>query len=754
MTHPAHDAPDDDQSTANEDDAPRSDLVRAEGDATAAAADPDAPEPMRYRGFVLDGFQAEAIAALAQGESVLVSAPTGTGKTVVADWLVEKTLSEGKEVIFTAPIKALSNQKFRDYCRILGEDKVGLVTGDLVIRRDAPCRVMTTEILRNMLLSGEQVPNLGCVIVDEIHFLDDKERGTTWEEVLIYLPRHVQIVGLSATLSNLHEFAEWLAHVRERPVRVVEEHRRAVPLEFAVASREAGLCSVPEMRTRHQRWAKKNAVRLKEAEATRGGRGGPRGRRGGLGVGSPTRHGDVFQMLWPQHAPYLYFVFSRKDTENMARSLSNHLEVSLLSADQQAQVHAAIQKFAADPNAEAALDRELFDMYRKGVAFHHAGLHVGLKALVEELYEQRLIQVLYCTGTFALGINMPARTAVFDGLERFDGTTMIPLPAREFMQMAGRAGRRGLDVSGLVVSRCDIEAWPSIEPRIKDYISGKTEPVQSKFGLSFNSVVNLLARQDQEQIRTLVERSFLAWHRSARAREDARKADQLFKKLSEAGWALGQKPPSGMKAMFKDWKLVRGRADTGPAQTWAEFQARVSFLKDWGYLAQDGSMNAGAKAVGQLQISEIFVAECFLAGILDEVDEDTLFGIAAGMCAEFPRGANPKPSRGDRGVAKKIDQIRESDIVRQAEEMTGVKVSWDPQMIPFGRAWAEGKSLADLLLRVECPTDVSGDLIGAFRRARDVVGQVAALFDHDPDKRKALEEVCRKVRRDEVEVVD
>jgi superfamily II RNA helicase len=293
-----------------------------------------------------------------------------------------------------------------------------------------------------------------------------------------------------------------------------------------------------------------------------------------------------------------------------------------------------------------------------------------------------------------------------------------------------------------------------MEPRLRRYIEGHTEPVQSKFGLSFNSVVNLLNRQDPTQIRTLVERSFLAWHRSARAREDARKADALFAKLAEAGWTLGDKPPTGMKALFKDWKLVRGRADTGPAQTWAEFEERVDFLKSWGYIAQDGSFNAGAKAVLQLQISEIFVAECFLAGIFDEIDEETLFGVAAGMCAEFPRGANPKPDRRDKGLVRQLDQVRESDIVRQAEELTGVKVSWDPQMIPFGRAWAQGRSLAELMERIDSSTDVSGDLIGAFRRARDVVGQISALYDHDPDKKKALDDVCRKVRRDEVEVVD
>jgi ATP-dependent RNA helicase HelY len=214
-----------------------------ENDAVAGISD-DAPPThahIEYRGHVLDRFQAESISALQAGHSVLVCAPTGTGKTMVADWLVEEALGRGQQVIYTAPVKALSNQKFRDYCRLLGEERVGLVTGDLVIRRDAPCRVMTTEILRNMLLSGEQLPELAAVIVDEIHFLDDKERGTTWEEVLIYLPSRVRIVGLSATLSNVQPFSEWLSEVRGHPVTVVEEYRRAVLLTFRVASREGGL---------------------------------------------------------------------------------------------------------------------------------------------------------------------------------------------------------------------------------------------------------------------------------------------------------------------------------------------------------------------------------------------------------------------------------------------------------------------------------------------------------------------------------
>ena len=197
-----------------------------------------------YRGLQLDGFQRQAIEHLQAGRSVLVAAPTGTGKTLVADWIVEEAMKQDKYVVYTAPIKALSNQKYRDYCALYGEENVGLVTGDLVIRRDAPCKVMTTEILRNMLLCNDNIDNLMAVIVDEIHFLDDPSRGTTWEEMLIYLPHHVQIVGLSATLQNLKEFANWLSHVRKSPVPIVEERQQVVPLSYHIACKQINLVDV------------------------------------------------------------------------------------------------------------------------------------------------------------------------------------------------------------------------------------------------------------------------------------------------------------------------------------------------------------------------------------------------------------------------------------------------------------------------------------------------------------------------------
>jgi superfamily II RNA helicase len=685
---------------------------------------------------------------------VLVCAPTGTGKTVVADWMVEEVLSRGQQVVFTAPIKALSNQKFRDYCRLLGEERVGLVTGDLVIRRDAQVRVMTTEILRNMLLTGEQLPNLGAVIVDEIHFLDDRERGTTWEEVLIYLPQHVQIVGLSATLSNLDEFAAWLASVRQREVVVVQEHQRAVPLTYRVASKEGGLLLPRDMDRFHAEWARRNAHALKKAEAGERG-GGDRRRRGRPDrVGAPVRHTDLFRMLFPADSPYLYFVFSRKDAEQMARNLGRTVGYGLLSPDEEAQVEARLAEFSRQPGADAALDGDLFAMYRAGIAFHHAGLHVMLKALVEGLYEQRLIKVLYCTGTFALGINMPARTAVFDGLERYDGRGMIPLPAREFMQMAGRAGRRGMDTEGLVVVACSPQDWPDLREQLRGYLQGRTEPVRSRFGLSLNSVVNLLHRHEPDRIRALVERSFLAFHRARRAALDGEKAAKMANELEGLGWSGGGDAPKDLRQMVNALRKLQEQAEEGPSRTWREFEGRVQFLQKWGYLAEDRSFSAGARALLHVQISEVLVVEMFLQGIFDELDMDSLFGVCCGICAELPRGAFVKAHKRDKSLVERISAIRMSDIVVDAEALTGQKMAFDGGLVPFGRWWAEGRSLGELLLNLNSATDISGDLVGAFRRARDLVGQLRGLYDYDREKVAALDELARKVRRDEVEVVD
>lgn len=712
---------------------------------------------LTYRGLELDGFQRQAIEYLQAGHSVLVAAPTGTGKTLVADWIVEEAMRLNKSVIYTAPIKALSNQKYRDYCDLYGEQNVGLVTGDLVIRRDAPCKVMTTEILRNMLLCEDSVEDLMAVIVDEIHFLDDPDRGTTWEEMLIYLPEHVQIVGLSATLQNLSEFSDWLSHVRKRPVPVVEERKRAVPLTYSVATKQTGLVGVDKAKSllqgKKKRKEKDTFHKGKKGKKGKGGQFGGKGRRKKFDRNATT-HIDVFKMMRSQKQwPYLYFTFSRAKTENLSYALKHWLHKTLLSEEEQERMQTVVDRFMKMPGGEEALSEHVLELLQYGVAFHHAGVHVLIKHLVETLYEQRLIKALYCTGTFALGINMPAKATVFDSLERYDGSGMIPLPTREFMQMAGRAGRRGLDKTGLVVMRMNDDEYMDFYGQIKGYLSASYEPVDSRFSLSFNSVVNLLHRNPKDRIRELVEMSFLSWRRQLQAQRERDEAERLEDQLNQL--IELHSPHKTQKKTRKEINRRVHRAQNMENQTWAEFESRVNFLKRHRYIGEDGSFYAGANILMCFQIQEVFVTELFMLGLLEGLTDGQLFGLFCGLVVELPRNVHifRKPNRQMRELMRDVRLVFISDIVREAARLTQQQLVWEPQMLYIGEAWAEGKSLTEIQQMFSCPTDITGMLIGAFRRAKDLLSQLRGAYADMPDQYAQYTALMQAVSRDEVEVV-
>lgn len=733
---------------------------------------------MNYRGLELDHFQRHAIEAIQRGRSVIVSAPTGTGKTLIADYLIEQILKEGGEVIYTSPIKALSNQKYRQYVRTFGEENVGLVTGDLVIRRDAPLRIMTTEILRNILLEGRHDPNLveedevdedqergtrspadadipdlrqlRAVIVDEIHFLDDPDRGTVWEELLIYLPHDIRILGLSATLSNLDEFTAWLNQVRRTEFELIYEPKRAVPLRFFMMSNETGLLPIDKYNKQYANWRRSNGSKRQNDR-----RGGNNRRRGPKRDDEKsTRHLDVLESLHPHSFPALYFIFSRALVERLANELSRSRTGRTLASPQLvSRIEEVITRFEHD-NPGVLPDR-LKSMYRRGIAFHHAGLHVALKGLVEELYEAGLIRVLYCTSTFALGINMPARTVIFDSLTKYDGTAISPLTVREFMQMAGRAGRRGLDVEGDIVIRQDFRDYEEVQPLLKRLFDGESEPVTSSFNLAFHAVVNLLARFDEEDIRALLEQSFKAW-RSRQA------AGELRLQIERKQELLGAQAPSDrdhprdrlMRHRRQLTSLRRQLVEEERPRLWEDFYRKVEFLRAHGYIAPDNELLSPALVLKKIKMEEIFLTELVMQGALEDLEPAELYGVMCGLVQTLPRNARVRrpPEKWD-AIISQIVRVYQSDTVQGAAQLTESEVVLTPELMALGERWAKGESLTNLMQEIDSPTDLSGDLVGALRRAKDLISQLRAVFEEDAYRRRELTQLMRLVTRDEVEAV-
>ena len=436
---------------------------------------------MLYKGLQLDRFQEEAIAAINRDISVIVTAPTGAGKTVIAEYAVEKCLEENRRVIYTAPIKALSNQKYRDFYAEYG-DKIGIVTGDVVLNPHAQVLLMTTEIFRNTIFDDiERLQDVSYVIFDEIHYINDIERGTVWEESLIFAPQHIKFICLSATIPNINPFAEWMQSVRDVEIKVVEELKRPVPLEHHLYFKDYGIGTVKHIRQLRDR-AHQDALK-REYDL-------PNNKRVKALPSDFTETRLIPHLQDEKQLPCLYFCFSRKGCEGNAAGLAFGSQIQLLTKRQSAEI---LKQFDELCVLFDIVEEKNITAFRKllsrGIAYHHAGMLPTLKEVVERLFTSGLIQLLFTTETFAVGINMPACSVVFDSLEKYDGIGFRYLKAREYHQMAGRAGRRGIDTIGYVYSQI-VPAYAD-EREIKSVVTDKVEPIESQFNLSYSSILNL-----------------------------------------------------------------------------------------------------------------------------------------------------------------------------------------------------------------------------------------------------------------------
>uniref|UniRef100_J3RZP7 Helicase SKI2W-like n=1 Tax=Crotalus adamanteus TaxID=8729 RepID=J3RZP7_CROAD len=491
------------------------------------------PDPAFKWPFEPDVFQKQAILHLEKHDSVFVAAHTSAGKTVVAEYAIALSQKHMTRTIYTSPIKALSNQKFRDFKNTFGD--VGLLTGDVQLHPDASCLIMTTEILRSMLYNGSDVlRDLEWVIFDEVHYINDSERGVVWEEVLIMLPDHVNIILLSATVPNTLEFADWIGRIKRKKIYVISTLKRPVPLEHYLYTgnsqkTQKELFLLVDARGTFLTKGYYDAVEAKKERSSKHSQtfGAKQPMHAGAGPGQDKNIWlSLIDMLRKKdQLPVVAFTFSRNRCDENASMLTT---VDLTTTTEKSEIHVFFQKCISRLKGT---DRQLpqvlhmVDLLKRGIGVHHSGILPILKEVVEMLFSKGLVKILFATETFAMGVNMPARTVVFNSVRKHDGANFRDLVPAEYIQMAGRAGRRGLDTTGMVIILCKNQV-----PEMSDLhrmMLGKPTRLQSQFRLTYTMILNLL-RVEALRVEDMMRRSFSEFH----TRKDSKVYEHRIAQLS------------------------------------------------------------------------------------------------------------------------------------------------------------------------------------------------------------------------------
>lgn len=483
--------------------------------------------------FELDTFQKQAILHLENHESVFVAAHTSAGKTVIAEYAIASSLRHLTRTIYTSPIKALSNQKFRDFKQTF--EDVGLITGDVQLNQTASCLIMTTEILRSMLYNGSDViRDLEWVIFDEVHYINDAERGVVWEEVLIMLPQTVNIILLSATVPNTLEFAAWVGKTKKRKLYVISTVKRPVPLEHFLYTGNSSKTSnelflLVNSKGSFQDVGYNKGIAAKKERATKLSENyGSKGPRTGVTAKQEKNIWlSVIEMLRKKEKlPVVAFTFSRKKIDENAATLTT---VDLTTASEKNEIHIFYQKCisrlkGSDRNLPQV--QQMQELLKRGLGIHHSGVLPILKEVVEMLFQKGLLKILFATETFAMGVNMPARTVVFDSISKHDGNNFRNLLPGEYIQMAGRAGRRGLDTTGTVIILCKADVPDKVD--LHRMLLGKPTKLESQFRLTYSMILNLL-RVEQLRVEDMMKRSFSEFH----SQMDMKKHECALKELRQ-----------------------------------------------------------------------------------------------------------------------------------------------------------------------------------------------------------------------------
>lgn len=758
--------------------------------------------------FQLDDFQYEAVSHIHEGHSVVVCAPTGSGKTTIAEFAALKALAEGKKLFYTTPLKALSNQKYHDLKQRYGEHNVGVLTGDTSQNREARVVVMTTEVFRNMLYGLNEdaslLNDLGYVVLDECHFMNDADRGTVWEESIIYCPAHVQMIALSATVANAEELTRWMNKIH--PVtKLVWSDFRPVPLRFYYHREK-------EILPLFERGSRKLNGRLKFERSSRD----PKVRN------QPFNPMYCLQELHERNMlPAIFFTFSRKGCD---KGMFDCRDLALNTEVEQAEIKRIMDEFIEQTSLE--MDTERYQCFINGVASHHAGLLPGVKLLVEQLFQKNLLKVVFATETLAAGINMPARTTVITAISKRTNEGHRMLTASEFLQMSGRAGRRGLDDQGHVV----VVKTPFNDAKQAARIaSSPPDALNSQFTPTYGMVLNLMQTHTLDEVSHILGRSFGSFTTARRTkpfeqemadvrglieqanhydcpagltandlqehmvlrRQYPELTDQLGiinkqlktygateeltaekQRLQEAIDVLNKPLRQSPCFSCRDYKHHRRLVERIPQyeahleHLRLEMEGEVNvyqdtfrnlfhLLQELGYLGGDGKPTEWGVVTADIRTeNEIFVAEILREGLLDNLEPSELAGIVSVIVNDSGREnvtSFVAPSRAVKQTVNKLFRLAESVQKAQKRYQVQVPISINPAASPLVEAWARGTDWTSL--RGMTNMD-QGDLVRNLRRVCDLLRQ----FSRNPHMPKELSRIASEafeaIHRDPVKEVE
>ncbi|MCD6506370.1 DEAD/DEAH box helicase [Candidatus Poribacteria bacterium] len=762
---------------------------------------------MLYKGYILDPFQERAIRAIEEDKSVIVAAPTGAGKTLIAEYAVEKCLEQERKIIYTAPIKALSNQKYRDFYADYG-DMIGIMTGDVVLNPDAPALIMTTEIFRNTIFEDiSRLDDIDYVIFDEIHYINDIQRGTVWEESIIFAPQHIKFVCLSATMPNLDQFARWMRSIRRHPIVVINEESRPVPLEHKLYIRNAGIGDLEAFKSL-RRYMKENGVddaRYIDADVLKG-------------FGIEPYDGLVEYMKSNDRLPCLFFCFSRSRCEEYARWYSKR---DFLNEHERQEMIDLYERLCTQFNLMEEPGYERFKrMLSKGVAYHHAGILPTFKEVIERLFTSGLIKLLFTTETFAVGINMPARTVAFEGLEKYDGVEFRYLKTREYHQMAGRAGRRGIDPVGYVYAQVD--PYFADPDEVERIVAGPVEPIESQFNLSYASILNLYDKYKGNiydvcdlslgnfQALELVERLEKELRRlNRRARELKRpvciregvdpmkvlrryvelqdEIGSMREKLREARRRFGprrirrgefgrmkvqigklerkrralpcNKCPyrksclplyKAVAEVEAQRKMIRDRKKEAERGLKERIARRLDVLWDLGYIDEEGLLPRGRFA-SQIYGYEMQVTQLFFGGHFERLSEDQINVLIMAIVFESKKDEWFAKLR-DKEIKRMLSKAKsEVEFIRQCElkhNIADLTPQLDDSFSAAMLAWSQGCKFQDLRNYTSL---AEGDIVRAFRNAIDLLRQMRRVLREHPTLYPRINGCIDRIKRDVVD---